>query len=590
TYEDIDNNVYRTTFDIVQTAVGGSLIFTPEEMTVDSFEAEKTAPCVANLGTFAADVTSEVEYKGTEQDWISDIALDGNVVRFKVAANEKRVSREAVISMKLESRAIEAKLAVTQVEYQKEFTFDELRATLSAAGQKTFDGDYFVAVVTSDASDDNVQTNPMLTYNTVDTDFAKATFYVSPEDMHCGIRIRTATLNDNILSKSQKVKISLAGATLTREDNPVRYTLSGVTANSFSVDGNVNLVPEVKNIDEITDEDIYSLVKLQTVEIAVNLGSYANINSAWMTTKNMQQNAALRKLRDRDGNCINMLVNTDTPWHYIGKIVPRGSGSVTGIIVADTRDEIPFYRNLGTYQIRPRSLSDIDIAESAGDGFTNTVAEWYFPNGSSEYTIAEGTAGKLNAGTGNGYVQTSSDIAPVQFNAFYQTSAESDISGGYRGFRFATSNTGPGWWAEDEASRQSISIGFSAKEITSGSHPVLIFTAATGEMKTTNTGQVPLHWNVYCKVGSGDSQLIDKIEIRPTPPSAKYQTMKLAGGLGEYCIDLPDSIAGQEEITVTLIAASSEAIDWETGEFTATAATGVAQRFGFGSIAIKYNK
>ncbi|MGM9786494.1 MAG: DUF5689 domain-containing protein [Candidatus Cryptobacteroides sp.] len=591
TYEDIDENVYRTTFDIVQTATGGSLTFTPEEMTVDSFAADKTAPCISNLGTFAGDVTSSVAYEGTDRDWISNVALDGNVVRFKVAANEKRVSRKAVITMKLESKGIEAKLAVTQVEYQKELTFDELRATLSAAGQKTFDGDYFVAVVTSDATDDNVQTNPMIEYGKIDTDVAKSTFYVSPEDMHCGIRIRTATPDDNAVTKGQKVKISLAGATLTREDNPVRYTLSGITANSYSVDGTVNLTPNTRTVAEISDNDVYTLVRLQTVEIAVNLGSYANISSAWMDSA-QRQNVATRMLRDEKGGCINMLVNTDTPWHYIGKIVPRGCGSVTGIIVADTKDEVPFYRNMGKYQIRPRSLSDISIAESEAEGFTNTIAEWYYPQGNTtQYKIADdGSVGKLLASTGEGYVQTSSDIQPKVFNAFLQTSATSDIDGGYRGFRFLTSKTGPAWWDADESARQSISIGFSAKDISAGSHPVLIFTAATGEMKSDNTGQVPLNWNVYCKAGSGANELIDKIEIRPLPGTSIYKLLNLALGLGEYCIDLPDSIAGQENVTVTLVAASSEAIDWNTGEFTATAATGVAQRFLIGTIAIKYNK
>ncbi|MGN0189885.1 MAG: BACON domain-containing protein, partial [Candidatus Cryptobacteroides sp.] len=309
TYEDVEENVYRTTFDIVQSAQGGSLVFTPEEMTVDSFEADKAAPCVSNLGTFFTDVTSSVAYEGTEKDWISNVALDGNVVRFKVAANEKRVPRKAVITMKLESKGIEAKLAVTQVEYQKELSFDELRATLSAAGQTTFDGDYIVAVVTSDSSDDNVQTNPMVEYGNIDTDVAKSTFYVSPEDMHCGIRIRTAAPGDNIVAKGQKVKMSLAGATLTREDNPVRYTLSGITTNSISSEGTVALVPAVRTAGGLSDNDVFTLVKLQNVEIAVNFGSYANINPVWLDA-NQKQNAAVRMLRNAAGECINMLVNT----------------------------------------------------------------------------------------------------------------------------------------------------------------------------------------------------------------------------------------------------------------------------------------
>ncbi|MGN1046218.1 MAG: BACON domain-containing protein, partial [Candidatus Cryptobacteroides sp.] len=312
TYEDVDENVYRTTFDIVQSALGGSLTFTPSEMTVDSFEAEKIAPCVVSLGTYVNDVTSSVTYEGTEKDWISNVALDGNVVRFKVAANEKRTSRKAVINLKIESRGIDAALAVTQVEYQKELSFDELRATLSAAGQKTFDGDYFVAVVTSDASDDNVQTNPMVAYGNIDTDVAKSTFYVSPEDMHCGIRIRTATPADNTVTKGQKIKVSLAGATLTREDNPVRYTLSGITGNSLSPEGTATLSPAVKTIGELSDNDVFTLVRLQDVEIAVNFGSYANINPVWMDNA-QRQNAAVRMLRNAAGECINMLVNTDTP-------------------------------------------------------------------------------------------------------------------------------------------------------------------------------------------------------------------------------------------------------------------------------------
>ncbi|MGM9738840.1 MAG: BACON domain-containing protein [Candidatus Cryptobacteroides sp.] len=590
TYEDIDANVYRTVFDVVQTAEQGSLVFEPASMTVDSFEAEKTAACTHNLGSYAADVRADVTYQGGQTGWISDVSLNGNSATFKVAANAQREDRTATISFSMEKYPLSATLEVTQVAFQQELSFEDIKGRLASAGSVTFDGDYIEAVVSGDITGGNTATSPMLSYGSIDKSVGNSTFYISPEDGRCGLRVITVTPDDNVLVRGDKVKLSLAGLTLTREDNPVRYTLTGVTSNSFAKEGTVSVNPVKRTISGISEADIYNLVQIQDVEIAVNFGSYANVNSGWMDAA-QKQNAALRMLRDRNGDTINMIVNLDCPWHYTGEMVPRGSGSVNGIVVCDTPAEIPFFRELSGLQIRPCGTSDIMIDKSADNGFTAVVGEWYYPEGSaSQYKLAEGTTGKLLASNGEGYVQTSSDIAPKIWNAFYQLSATSDIDGGYRGFRFETAKAGPFWWNSDASKRQTVTIGFPATSVKPGSHPVLIFTAALGKMTSDNSGQVPVNWNVYCSIGGGERSFVKKIVLEPLPGTNTYSLMNLNGGTKEVCIDLPDEIAGKDDVRVILEAASSEAIDWTTGEFTAIAAQNVAQRFCFGSIAVKYNK
>lgn len=589
TYEDIDENVFRTTFDVIQTAEQGSLVFDPATMTVDSFEAEKTASCIHNLGAYAEDVKAEVSYEGSQGGWISDIALGSNAATFKVAANTHREDRKAVITFSMDQHPLSATLEVVQVAFQQELSFDDIKGKLAFAGSVTFDGDYIQAVVIGDVVGGNTQTSPMLEYGSIDQNVGKSTFYIGPEDGHCGIRVVTATPEDNILTRGDKVKLSLAGLTLTREDNPARYTLSGVTSNSFAKEGTVTVVPVERKISEISEADVFNLVRVKDVEIAVNFGSYANVNSAWVDAA-QKQNVATRMLRDRNGDTINMLVNLDCPWHYTGEMVPRGAGDVLGIVVCDTPAEIPFYRDLSGLQIRPCDTSDILIDKSEDNGFTAVVGEWYYPEGSAtQYKLAEGTSGKLLASNGEGYVQTKSDIAPKIWNAFYQLSATSDISGGYRGFRFATTASGKQWWSSDVSAKETITIGFPATSIKTGSHPVLIFTAGLGEMKSDKTGQVPVNWNVYCSIDGGERKLVEKIVLEPIPGSSIYKLMNLNGGTKEVCVELPDEIAGKSDVQITLESASSEAIDWSTGLFTATAVT-AAQRFCFGSVAVKYNK
>lgn len=589
TYEDIDENVFRTTFDVIQTPEQGNLVFDPATMTVDSFEAEKKASCTHNLGGYAADVKAEVSYEGSQGGWISDIALGSNAATFKVAANTHREDRKAVITFSMDQHPLSATLEVVQVAFQQELSFDDIKGMLAAAGSVTFDGDYVQAVVIGDVVGGNTGTNPMLAYGSIDQTVGKSTFYIGPEDGHCGMRVVTATPEDNILTRGDKVKLSLAGLTLTREDSPVRYTLTGATSNSFAKEGTVTVVPVERKISEISEADIFNLVRVKDVEIAVNFGSYANVNSVWVDAA-QKQNVATRMLRDRNGDTINMLVNLDCPWHYTGEMVPRGAGDVLGIVVCDTPAEIPFYRDLDGLQIRPCDTSDILIDKSADNGFTAVVGEWYYPLGdNAQYKLEEGTAGKLLASTGEGYIRTSSDIVPKIWNAFYQLSSTSDISGGYRGFRFETAKAGPYWWNADANARQTVTIGFSAKDIKSGSKPVVIMGAALGKMTSDTYGQLPVNWDVLLAIDGGTPAHIGTIRLEPLPGSNVYTLMNLNGGTREVCIELPDDIAGKADVKVTLRAADSVAIDWKTGLYTATA-TQAAQRFCFGSVAVKYNK
>lgn len=168
-----------------------------------------------------------VEYEGAQSDWITDIVATEENLTFKVAENTVKAERKAVIKAELAEKNVVATLTITQMQPSKQYTFEELRGLLASAGEYTFDGDWFEAVAVADAGMENMETNPMTAPDAYDADESAKTNYVQSADGKYGFRLKFAAAADNTLKKGDKVKISLNGLTLVREDAPVRYTLKG---------------------------------------------------------------------------------------------------------------------------------------------------------------------------------------------------------------------------------------------------------------------------------------------------------------------------------------------------------------------------
>ena len=567
-YTDIDESVYRAVAEITQGAEPGHLALNETVMAIEAFAGTKTAPWDCVLGTFMPELTSSVTYEGSQKDWISNVATTVESLSFDVTDNETKEARTAVIKVELASKGIAVELKVTQGIKTRQYSFEELRAVLPSAGEQAFEGDFFEGVIVADAGQKNMETNPMTSATSYDDNESAITNYVQSLDGKYGMRLKFATAADNTLKKGDKVKISLAGATLVREDNPVRYTLKGVSANTVTVEENVQLTARQKTIAELTDEDVYTLVTLPDVEVPFCYGSWVNVRKEWIDAKRI--NFDNRILRDVNGNEIRMIVNTDAEWYLTDAGVPKGSGPVSGVIVNTTSE---YYGSdiLGKYQIRPMKLSDIEIKDN---GFSEILVAWDYSTGFSRVSSLEAT-------TGTGTFAASS---MAQANTFLQFRQTSPYPKGYP----KGANIDKSVWWKDGAAKDAATFQFSTKD-AAGKKMTLSFGALIGNYKEEAASQGPVHWNVEYSLDGTNYILIEKVMIRPMG-AEKSTLLFLPASLDDQCVELPDAIAGQDNVTIRFIAADDATVDFSKKDYSAKVVDGCNSRLVIGPIAVKYNK
>ena len=250
-------------------------------------------------------------------------------------------------------------------------SFDELR---QMGGEKpvtltgTLDG-----IVVSDYRSDNTEYNPNIDHNLVDLGETLRTVYIESFDGRLGVRVKFASIYDNRLERGDMVRLTLDGCVLTKEENPTRYTIGGMTAGNVRVARKGVPVPvKRRNINELTDDDVYTYVTLEGVEFHQKTGGYVNVfeKSAQTTELNKllfcekppypaSQNASdtwARLMKDNTGAQIYMLVNSICTWRRNNGGIPKGVGELSGVIV---HTDLPRYgSSLGRYSIRPLGISD----------------------------------------------------------------------------------------------------------------------------------------------------------------------------------------------------------------------------------------
>lgn len=577
-YTDIDESVYRAVAEITQGAEPGHLALNETEMAIEAFAGTKTAPWDCVLGTFMPELTSSVTYEGSQKDWISNVTTTTEALSFDVTDNETKEARTAVIKVELASKGIAVELKVTQGIKTRQYSFEELRAVLPSAGEQAFEGDFFEGVIVADAGQKNMETNPMTSATSYDDNESAITNYVQSLDGKYGMRLKFATAADNTLKKGDKVKISLAGATLVREDNPVRYTLRGVNANNVTVEENVQLAARQKTIAELTDEDVYTWTTLKDVEIAFSYGSYNNIRTSWLgfdANVANRQNLDYRILMDSSHSTINMLVNSDVEWYMTDNGVPQGSGDISGVIVSTTTS----YHDanlLGKYQIRPLELSDIVLGDT---GFSEKLVEWF----SVDTPKATLSGNIFSATLGDGKME---GVNPNQTTSYLNFTGKNENA---KAFRY----DGVWWDTATGKAGDTVKWTFSTSSC-SGKKLVFVFNAVLGKLTEDKYGQAPVNWNVEYSLNGTDYVLIKKIFIRPLPKKSTDLTV-LPSAADEYCIELPLEVSGQENVTIRLSASDDTTIDFATGEYTAKVTfkpdtKNKGQYIRFGAIAVKYNK
>jgi hypothetical protein len=344
---------------------------------------------IANGGFMKTAITTNVPFNLMKHEevynrggtgWITGLTINGKDLNFTLSQNLLAESREALIRLSYKDAlgtTVKDSILVTQnpkgdydLAVLKDFAYVK---TALAAGVVTEDI-YIEGVVISDKGNPNMGLNANKVSNKHEIDKTEnaITVYLQSMDGKSGFLFRTKTGGDNIYGNGDVVKLWLKGISVRKENNPGRTILEQVqSVNIISkTPGASPLLPREVYMKDLTDNDLYTYVKLKEVEISVPSGSFFNINEGY----NFRTDVYPTNIRDVNGNSMYLLTNIDVPYRRDGKRVPQGSGDISGILVYE---QLPRYGNdIGKYAIRHLKREDIALKENREDGFSTVLVEW----------------------------------------------------------------------------------------------------------------------------------------------------------------------------------------------------------------------
>ncbi|MGX5820718.1 DUF5689 domain-containing protein [Chitinophaga lutea] len=336
-------------------------------------------PVITNVPLPKMTVTYRFE-PADQTNWVSPVEIKDGSFFFKADTNKTATLRKAVLKLSYLDAlgtTVSDSIAISQHPGQdyagavaKDFNYVK---TALAAGVIS-ENIYIEGVVISDKGHPNIAKNLNTATNkhTLDkTENAIAVYVQSPDGTN-GLYFKTKTPGDNTFNFNDRVKIWLKGATLAKLTGPNRAVISNLEAIHVMQKeaGTTPLTPRIKHMSELTDNDLYTYVKLADVELSVPFGSFTNVNEGYIARMDCYPSS----IRDINGNSMYMLTNLDVPYRRTGTEVPKGSGNITGILVSETLDR--FGGSLGKYSIRHLKREDIDLATDRANGFSNVLVEW----------------------------------------------------------------------------------------------------------------------------------------------------------------------------------------------------------------------
>lgn len=591
---------YSVYVDVIQTtdeakAVAEAVI----NLTKD--EVQTVMALDGNIGASLPLSTVTVDYGAASGDWISKLSIFENNLLFHVSENNTGKERRADIVFTIESEGKTYTVKQPVVQHPTGVilvSMDELLARIPEATGELQLTDAIAGlegIVISDKGNPNMETNPNRTFNTIDFSENLKTAYIQKSDGSRGIRIKTVSDADNLFTYSNKVTLSLNGLTLVKEANPERYTLKDVTAAHIKEDvAGVpsNIVAKEKYISDLTDADIYTSVTLKDVEFAVPYGTYVNLNTGyvlktdWNTggiTNGGYLDAVPSPVRDKNGDNINLLINASVSWYK--NLLPKGSGTLTGIIVHDKLKRFGKGEgDIGRYSIRVLEENDIKMTEQSN---STTLVEWnWIKNGtdiSGAGTVNKDASGNVlpAIGTGKLFCTGSTTTGLGNQNIYFPDAAS-------KGAVSSAMHYTASWWNNTANEGEAFVFNFSTVGVNANN--LTINFSQGGGSGSEATLHVPANWQIeYSTDGTNYTVLPNSTyTVRPLVVWGKNYDF-LAPGLNTYSFKLPTSLLNQSNVFVKLkvqnkICGSKDGA--ESGTLDGT--TNINVRLGF--VSFKYSK
>jgi len=549
--------------------------------------------------------TNNLEYTIPEDaaEWLTDVKLTDAGLSFKVTKNESGAERKATVGVKYTNggTTIEQSYEVIQKAYPKAISFAEVRALTPGEISSL---QYIEGFIVSSPESANVCQSPQTAQFKFDHQENYKTAYIESVDGKYGFQLKFATTEDNTTVRWSRVRISINGLTLVKETSPVTcYTLTGLTKDSIIETVGAPdsfLVPaKKKTIDQLTDDDVFTLVSLQDIEIMCKDGAYTNCSDGYSIKDpvvnpysggtNPRWDVAPLLMSDKNGNVIYMLTNAMVPWRRDGatyangaEVVAQGSGTYKGVIVGE---ELVRYGDLGKYKIRPIEEADIELQN---DAFSKTIVEWNWNDKKADVIpeIGEGTLNVYGATTA-----ANSDYNSMMSHEYTKKGQAGLIPSGAL---ILTKK----WWDFTNDVGNYIDISFSTEGI-SGTNLIFGLVWNHGDMNNT-TLDAPAHWNLLYSIDDGATFKAVPGEMLKNRSICWWSTTSQDScpGFKDHLRKLPQECFGQKTVILRLQVAD-KVTDIKPGTAAATYLENLGIEKGtltdkntkvrFGTITVRYN-
>lgn len=594
TYIDAKEKKHAVTLTVTQATEQAFMTFTPDRAKTTRKATTIKAELKHNLGSLLASVVCTPTYNEASTGWIENITLEDKTLSFDVKENDSEAPRSASISFTLPN-GTGTLTPVAPFVVEQTYEADYRTLIKGESGQVVINNPeaFFEGIVISDKDNANVESTPNSAPNATDYTVNAKTAYVQMLDGSYGYRLQLNAASDNTLERYSQVKIALNGVTLTKEANPERYTLSGLTAANIvsQTPGTASdLIRKEKSIGQLTDEDIYTYVSLKEVEFALPDGSYTNVNEGYFGTANFVS-CVPRTLCDKNGGTISMLVNNKTPWRRDGSGMPKGKGTLSGIIVHDLQPRYGYTNEgyIGRYSVRVLEKEEIELAASESSSNRKTLVEWNW----NDAAIKTNTDGTIAPDLGSGSLWCTDPAATNALDNEYNGLTTGAGLNSKNALKFENTY----WWNFNENTGYAVALKFSTEG--AGENLSLNFTNSQGNAGGTSI-YGPVHWQVEYSTDGVNFTVVPESGFcaRPFVFWASTMTYCATPGYADRVFILPDALRNQPEVTLLIKARSTQCIasntatvdQGDTGTITSGMATNKRSPMRFGTIAVKSNK
>ena len=595
---------------------------------------------VTEINVPLSKIQTEVRYSSTEE-WIMDCKLSSSKFTFRTSDNEdENYLRRAIIALTYIDgwkHTKEVLISVLQARANNSIgtvlSPTQLRAVASVEGyilpEDALIEGYIVSTTEGGNAGNLVVDDYKQGTGVIDYTLTECTSYLQSEDGKYGFRLIATEPSNNKFKRYSRICLQAGGARIYRsESSPVQYTIDGVKSSSIltSFDETMTIARKVKSIDELTDDDINTLVTIKDCEIAMRKGPFTPINEGYTTTHGYNLIGKFPILiRDIKGGSMYMYTNMTCTYRRNGETLPYGSGDITGIVVHESYQSFEKDGNIGRYQLRHLTREEIDLKQNFEDNFSGLITEFRYAKFPGEFETTK-LPNAILATKGNGELcHTYGAIENFSNSYFYIGECGNKKKGKYKegagieldgdeiyqpwvdnGTESSQNTDGKGWfapnmklswsnknwWNSEAGQGYCWLVNFSTEGISSDKVSMQF-----AMYNNSTSARSPRYWKAQysltttdCSAGSAD-EWVDIADFT-VPDVAIWDKQNDWQTLGTrvYDFPLPTEILGKKSVSIRLLPRNNKAADAnETSYDNSTIKNGT----GYNTMdyfAVRYNK